>query len=215
MSIDLRLYLVTDPRAANLVEVVSRAVAGGATCVQVRDKEAAPADRAGLVRRLREVLPAHVAVIANDDLEAARWGDGLHVGVDDVLPSVARSHLGPGAVIGWSVNDPSQLDDAVELAACDYLAVSPVWATPTKADASAPLGLDGIRAVVERVDGTLPVIGIGGIDRSNAAQVVRAGAGGIAVVSAICSAEDPASAAAGLRRVVDDSLVQVAGRGGR
>ena len=206
MSVDLRLYLVTDPRTDDLVDVVSRAVAGGVTCVQVRDKQAAPGVLSGLVRTLRDALPAHVPVIANDDLEAARWCDGLHVGVDDLAPSRARDTLGAGALIGWSVNDLAQLDDETEMAACDYVAVSPVWATPTKADASAPLGLEGVRAVVAAVDGRLPVVGIGGIATANAAQVVGSGADGIAVVSAICAADDPAAAAAALRRAVDDAL---------
>lgn len=206
MSVDLRLYLVTDPRTDDLVHVVSHAVAGGVTCVQVRDKSAAPGVLRGLVRTLRDVLPAHVPVIANDDLEAARWCDGLHVGVDDISPSRARDTLGADALIGWSVNDLAQLDDDTEMAACDYVAVSPVWSTPTKSDASAPLGLEGVRAVVERVDGRLPVIGIGGIGSANAAQVVGSGADGIAVVSAICAADDPAAAAADLRRAIDDAL---------
>jgi thiamine-phosphate pyrophosphorylase len=213
VSADLRLYLVTDPRTDDLVGVVSRAVAGGVTCVQVRDKDATPGERAELVRRLRDALPAHVAVIANDDLGAARCGDGLHVGVDDVPPSVARDALGPDAVIGWSVNDLAQLDDGTELAACDYVAVSPVWATSSKTDASAPWGLDGVRAVAERLAGRLPLVGIGGIggiDAGTAARVVEAGADGVAVVSAICSAADPTAAAADLRRAVDGVLLTAA-----
>ncbi|MCL8251329.1 thiamine phosphate synthase [Aeromicrobium fastidiosum] len=215
MSVDLRVYLVTDPRTDDLLDVVSRAVAGGVTSVQVRHKDAAPDERIDLVRRLRDALPAHVAVIANDDLEAARWADGLHVGVDDVAPSTARAVLGPDAVIGWSVNDLAQLDDDVEMSASDYVAVSPVWATATKPDASEPLGLDGVRAVVERAGGRVPVVGIGGIDSTTAGLVVEAGASGVAVVSAICAAADPTSAAADLRRAVDGALRAAVERAGR
>ncbi|MFC5678231.1 thiamine phosphate synthase [Aeromicrobium endophyticum] len=206
MTADLRLYLVTDPGTDGLDDVVAAAVAGGVTCVQVRDKHAttqALADRAGALRTL---LPPGVAVIVDDDVEAARSADGLHVGADDVAPSVARAALGPGAVIGWSINHLDQLGDDTQLAACDYVAVSPVWATATKPDASAPFGLPGVRAVADRLAGRLPLVAIGGIDRDRAADVIRAGAGGVAVVSAICAAPDPRAAAEHLRRVVDAAL---------
>ncbi|MFI5427995.1 thiamine phosphate synthase [Aeromicrobium sp. UC242_57] len=206
MSIDLRLYLVTDPSCDDLGSVVTAAVAGGATCVQVRDKSGTSADRLAAVAALRAALPASVAVLANDDVAAARAGDGLHVGVGDTDPVTARAALGEDAVIGWSVNDLRQLDDAVQLAACDYVAASPVWATPTKTDTTAPFGLDGVRELAKRLGGRLPLIAIGGIDAANARDVIAAGANGVAVVSAICAADDPAGAAASLRLAVDDAL---------
>lgn len=202
MNADVRVYLVTDPSYDDLDSIVVAAVAGGATCVQVRDKRPG-ADRVGSVRRLRTMLPDGVAVIANDDVAAAREGHGLHVGLNDIDPRSARALLGPEAVIGWSINDLSQLDDTAQLAACDYVAASPVWATPTKTDTGAPFGLDGVRRIAERLDGRLPLIAIGGIHRGNAAQVIEAGADGVAVVSAICGADDPHAAAAELRAVVD------------
>jgi thiamine-phosphate pyrophosphorylase len=207
VSPDLRVYLVTDPRHDDLAGIVSEAVAGGVTCVQVRDKDASSTVRGQLVRALRDALPAGITVVVNDDLESARWCDGLHVGVEDVSPSAARHALGPDAVVGWSINDLAQLDDDAELAACSYVAVSPVWATPTKPDASTPFGLSGVRAVAERVAGRLPVAAIGGIDATNAADVVMAGADGVAVVSAVCGAADPRAAAGRLRASVDAALM--------
>jgi thiamine-phosphate pyrophosphorylase len=206
VNADLRLYLVTDPCTESLHDVVVEAVSGGATCVQVRDKHATTQALATQARALRAALPAHVAVIVNDDVEAARSVDGVHVGVDDVTPSRARATLGPDAVVGWSINDLDQLDDTTEMAACDYVAVSPVWATGTKPDATEPLGLPGVRAAADRLAGRLPLVAIGGIDHVRAAAVVRAGAGGVAVVSAICAAPDPRGAAERLRRSVDAAL---------
>lgn len=205
--VDLRVYLVTDPAHEDLERVVAEAVAGGVTCVQVRDKSATSADRTALTASLRALLPRDTLVLANDDLDAARAGDGLHVGVDDVSPSAARAALGATAVIGWSINDLDQLDDHTQLAACDYLAVSPVWDTATKPDTSLAWGVDGIREVRRRA-GRVPIVAIGGIDAGNAAEVVEAGADGIAVVSAICGADDPRAAAHALRDIVDRSLEQ-------
>lgn len=202
MSADLRVYLVTDPAYDDLESIVAAAVSGGVTCVQVRDKRP-DADRVASVRRLRTVLPDDVVLIVNDDVAAAREGHGLHVGLDDVDPCSARALLGPEAVIGWSINHLSQLDDLAQLGACDYVAASPVWSTPTKTDTGVPFGLDGVRRLAERLDGRLPLVAIGGIDHSNAAEVIEAGADGVAVVSAICGADDPRAAAEELRAVVD------------
>lgn len=210
MNVDLRLYLVTDPGAERLEDVVAAAVRGGVTCVQVRDKQATTRALTDQARALRAALPAHVAVIVDDDVEAARAVDGVHVGADDVPPSVARVALGTGAVIGWSINHPDQLGDETQMAACDYVAVSPVWATATKPDATEPFGLAGVRALADLLARRLPLVAIGGIDLDRAADVVRAGADGVAVVSAICAAPDPRAAAEQLRRVVDTALAGTA-----
>lgn len=206
MIFDPRLYLVTDPAYDELADLVAAAVAGGVTCVQVRDKLADSTMRTTFVRTLRQRLPRSVAVLSNDDVDAARAGDGLHVGVDDLAPSRARSLLGPDAIIGWSINAAGQLDDAAELAACDYVAVSPVWSTPTKTDTGAPFGIEGTRTLAARLGGRMPLVAIGGIHAGNAGEVIAAGADGIALVSAICAAADPGAAAARLRMIVDDGL---------
>lgn len=210
--VDLRLYLVTDPAFDDLEGIVRSAVEGGVTCVQVRDKAATSAARTDLVVSLRAALPPDVVVLANDDIVAARSGDGLHVGVDDISPLEARAELGDEAVIGWSINTLEQLDDAPQLLACDYVAVSPVWDTPTKPDASAAWGLSGLREVRRRCAGRVPVVAIGGIHADNAADVVRAGADGIAVVTAIGGARDPRAAARELRGIVDHARQQQGAR---
>lgn len=206
--VDLRLYLVTDPVFDDLERIVWSAVEGGVTCVQVRDKTASSAGRTALVSSLRAILPRDTVVLANDDVDAARVGDGLHVGADDISPREARAELGAEAVIGWSINTLAQLDDDLQMSACDYVAVSPVWDTPTKPDASAAWGLPGVREVRRRCASRLPVVAIGGIHAENAADVVRAGADGIAVVTAIGSAPDPRAAAHELRGIIDHVLAQ-------
>jgi thiamine-phosphate pyrophosphorylase len=206
MSLDLRVYLVTDPSCAGLPALVSAAISGGVTCVQVRDKQAPPADRARVVRQIAAAADARVPVIVDDDVEAARAVAGVHLGAHDVAPVVARAALGPDAIIGWSIGELGQLEDDEQLSACDYVAASPVWSTPTKPDAGPPLGLAGVRALSGRLQGRLPLVAIGGIDAGNAGGVIAAGADGVAVVSAICMAEDPSVAARELRAAVDRAL---------
>jgi thiamine-phosphate pyrophosphorylase len=206
MRIDVRVYLVTDPACPNLAQLADLAVGAGATCVQLRDKQATSEGRAGCLDRIRRAVGARVPVLVDDDLDCARAACGLHVGRDDVRPAVARAVLGPGAIIGWSVGDPAQLADDEQLAACDYLAASPVWTSPTKIDADRPLGLAGVRVLAERLGGRLPLVAIGGIDSANAGAVIAAGADGVAVVRAICGAADPAAATCELRATVDRAL---------
>lgn len=207
MTFDPRLYLVTGPvRPDTTLEgVVAAALAGGVTAVQLRDKTS---DRLELERRTRTLALVTerlgVPLLINDDVEVAGLADGAHVGVDDARPESARTTLGVRAVIGWSINELAQLDDADALAACDYIAVSPVWATPSKPEATRPLGLEGIRAIRART--SMPLIAIGGINAANAAEIIAAGADGVAVMSAVCLAEDPETAARELRAIVDDAL---------
>ena len=207
-QVDVRLYLVTDPGFPDVARVALAGVAGGVTCVQVRDKDD-PDRLCATSLALRRVLPTHIPVVANDDLEVAGLVDGIHVGVDDIPPARARRLLGEHAVVGWSVNRIDQLDDRTALEACDYLAVSPVWPTPTKTDTTTPFGLEGVRALAERlreIGWQRGLVGIGGISEATAASVVEAGASGVAVVSAVGAAADPTLAARGLRAEVDRAL---------
>jgi thiamine-phosphate pyrophosphorylase len=198
----LRVYVVT---AGGLVsgrthqQVGAAAIEGGATAVQLRAPELA--DRAtlpvaaDLADRCRA---AGVLFVVNDRLEVAMeaGADGVHLGQGD-RPGEARRRLGSHRVLGVSVEDPEQAA-AAEGFGADYLAVT-VWSTRTKPEAR-PLGLDGLRGVLEATG--LPVVGIGGIDPSNARSVLDAGAAGVAVVSAVAGAEDPAVATRALVREV-------------
>jgi thiamine-phosphate pyrophosphorylase len=202
---DWTLYLVTDRRLAaprSLEDVVAAAVRGGVTVVQLREKECATAEFVELGRRLKATLaPLGVPLIVNDrvDVALAVGADGVHVGQSDMDPREARAALGPTAIVGLSVETMEQAARSESLDV-DYLGISPVFATPTKTDTGPAWGLDGLarlRAVSRHV-----LVAIGGIDAGNAAAVRRAGADGVAVVSAICAAGDPEAAARAIRRAM-------------
>lgn len=200
---DLSLMLVTDAAGA-FVETVLAAVEGGVTIVQLRDKEADDATLTEAARALKHRLaPLGVPLIVNDRVAVARaaGADGVHLGQSDGDPAIAREILGPEPLIGLSVTAPDQTD-TVDPAVVDYVGLGPVFPTATKPDAAAPLGLDGFRTTRGSID--LPVIAIGGIDAANANSVIRAGADGLAVVSAICGAPDPRAAALALRQAIRD-----------
>jgi thiamine-phosphate pyrophosphorylase len=202
----LDLCLVTDRAlcaARGLERTVADAVAGGATMVQLRDDETAAPELIELARRLRGILaPAGVPLIVNNrlDVTLAAGAGGLHVGQADAPPAEVRARLGPEPILGLSITDPAQLA-AVDPTLVDYLGVGPIFATSTKPEAAPAMGLSGL--VATRAGAALPIVAIGGVDATNAAAVIRAGADGVAVVSAICAADDPLAAAASLLRAVE------------
>ena len=203
----LRLYLVTDQTCAGgrtLPDVVAAAVQGGVTCVQLREKQLNTRDFFAQAFALRELLAPHgVPLVINDriDVALACGAQGVHLGQSDMPVLQARRLLPPEVFIGWSVET---IDDVVRSASLpvDYLGVSPIHITPTKADTQAPWGLEGLRKV--RSLTSLPLVAIGGVHIGNARQVLLAGADGLAVVSALCAAPDPRAAAAELRKLCDE-----------
>jgi thiamine-phosphate pyrophosphorylase len=201
----LDLYLVTDRAmcaALGIERVVAEAVAGGVTMVQLRDDATSTPDLVDLARRLVALLaPLAVPLVVNNrlDVALAAGAHGLHVGQSDTPPEEARRCLGPGPILGLSITDPAQIA-AVDPRAVDYLGVGPIFATATKADAAPAMGLAGLTTA--RAATPLPIVAIGGIDEANAAAVVRAGADGLAVVSALCAARDPRAAALRLGRTI-------------
>lgn len=205
-KIDLSLYLVTDRRmlrGLELIELVRKAAAGGVTIVQLREKDCSSREFYELALALKKNMPSDIPLIINDrvDIALATRADGVHLGQTDLPVTVARELLGPEAIIGLSVETPDQLEEAKSLPV-DYLAISPVFPTPTKTDFSSPAwGLDGLRRA--RLSTSLPLVAIGGINETNAGEVIRAGADGVAVVSAICASPDPEQAARNLRREIE------------
>jgi thiamine-phosphate diphosphorylase len=180
-------------------EVALAAIAGGADAVQLRAPELSDRELLPLALELaRACREAGVLFVVNDRIDVARLSGagGAHVGQGDD-PHAARHRLGPGLVLGISVGSVVEAR-AAQAAGADYLGVT-VFASPTKPQA-VPLGLDGLRTVVEAT--SVPVVGIGGIDASNAAQVLAAGASGVAVVSAVGAAPDPVAATRELVEVV-------------
>ena len=198
------LYVIIDPaacRGRNPAEVAEAALEGGASIVQWRDK----------VRDKGEQLPDALAVhqacrardalfIVNDhaDLALAIGGDGVHVGQKDLPVAVVRRILPAEFVVGASTNNPQEAAVA-EAAGASYIAVGDIFGTATKQSTrpASPAALAAVKAAVK-----LPVIGIGGITAANAAAVIEAGASGVAVISAVCGADDPRAAAADLVRAI-------------
>ncbi len=205
-SPDLSLVLVTDRMLAagrTLEDLVRAAVRGGATAVQLREKDCSTREFLEIGKSVRDACRSlRVLFIVNDraDLALLLDADGIHIGQDDLSPQDARRLLGPDAVIGLSVETLDQALEA-EMRDVDYLGISPVFATPTKTDARGEWGLRGLRELRRRTRRAL--VAIGGIKAENAGAVIEAGADGIAVVSAICAAADPERAARDLREAVD------------
>jgi len=205
------LYLVTDrglSQGRPLEEVILQAVQGGVSIVQLREKEASTRFFIEEAQRVKQLLaPFHVPLIINDrvDVALAVEADGVHIGQNDMPYPLARRLLGPRAIIGLSVETMDQVLEA-EAYDVDYLGVSPIFPTPTKTDTLGAWGLEGL-AEVRRVS-RHRLVAIGGLNASNAAEVIRAGADGIAVVSAICAAPDPRRAAEDLARVIRAALAE-------
>ena len=203
--IDYSLYLVTDrglARGRAMLDIVRAAVQGGVTCVQLREKSCATREFIEEALAVKEYLRSRgVPLIINDrvDVALAVGADGVHLGQKDMPLAAARAIVTDTMLIGISAES---LADAVaaQQGGADYLGVSPIFATPTKTDAAAPLGLAGLQAIRRAV--TIPLVGIGGLNRQNAAAVVRCGADGVAVVSAIVAAEDPEQAARELLQAI-------------
>ena len=173
-------------------------MAGGVTMVQLRDDTTPTGELIALARVLMDQLAPHrVPLIVNNrlDVALASGAAGLHVGQTDLAPAAARAALGPAALLGLSITATAQMA-AVDPALVDYLGVGPIFATATKLDAAPAMGLAGLAAC--RAAGALPIVAIGGIDATNATAVMRAGADGVAVVSAVCAATSPRVAAAAL-----------------
>lgn len=211
-SFDLSLYLVTDRSLSlgrSLESVVFDAAEGGVTMVQLREKDCSTLEFYQQAMLLKECLrPYHIPLIINDRLDIALACDaeGLHIGQSDIPYDIARKLLGRDKIIGLSVECLQDAVDANELDV-DYIGISPVFGTPTKTDTSPALGLEGIREIVKI--SRYPAVGIGGINQTNAADIIEAGADGISVVSAIMSASDPKQAAFQLMSIIQKSKINI------
>ena len=201
----LKLYLVTDRELSlgrSLEEVVSEAVAGGVTIVQLREKDASTGEFVELAFRLKNILrPYNVPLIINDrvDVALAVDAEGLHIGQSDMPYEIARKLLGRDKIIGLSVENMDDLLKANELDV-DYVGISPVYGTQTKTDTAEPFGLEGLRRAVEL--SVHPTVAIGGMNASTIGDVMAVGTDGVAIVSAICSAVSPRLAAKELSGII-------------
>lgn len=204
-NFDLSLYLVTDRPFAgeNDIEwIVEQAVMGGATIVQLREKNCSTAKFIEIAKQLKEKLSAHkIPLIINDRIDVALAVDaeGVHIGQSDMPYELARKLLGPDKIIGLSVENMQDVIDANNLDV-DYIGISPVFATPTKTDTSMPFGLDGTQKAVALSKHR--TVAIGGMNKTTIGDVVRCGVEGVAVVSAIVSATSPREAAKELSNII-------------
>jgi thiamine-phosphate pyrophosphorylase len=177
------------------LETARGAVEGGATVVQWRLKDVPRVDVVERGRATRSLCARHgVTFVVNDDVEAALMlgADGVHLGREDEGAETAKAH---GLLLGLSASSVGEARAAAGLA--DYIGAGPVWATPSKPDADAPIGLEGLREICCAV--SVPVVAIGGIDESNAGECIKAGAAGVAVIRT-------AGEAAKLRAAIDAAL---------
>jgi len=205
MPINMDLYLVTDrdlSKGRSLEWVVEKAAKGGVTVVQLREKNIETKEFIEEAKRIQKILePYKIPLIINDrvDVAMAIGADGVHLGQNDMPYTMARKILGDKAIIGLSVESIEQAEEANQFDV-DYIAISPVFTTPTKEELTQELGISGVQKITGLTKH--PSVGIGSIKPHNAESIIKAGADGIAVVSAICSAENPEEAASELKTTV-------------
>jgi thiamine-phosphate pyrophosphorylase len=207
-TFDLSLYLVLDPdlcAAQGMVETARAAIEGGVTMVQLRDKTGGTESMVETGLALKEALRETGALlIVNDDIEAAcRIGaDGLHIGQDDGDPALARQRIGTEMILGVSV-ETVEAARRLDAGIVDYAGVGPVFATATKPDHKQPVGLDGLADLVAA--SPVPSVAIGGLKGAHVEAVLKTGADGLAVVSAICGTPDPREAARALAVLIAEA----------
>jgi thiamine-phosphate pyrophosphorylase len=203
---DYGLYVVTDEalsKGLTHLQIAERAVRGGATVIQLRDKSLGGRELLAMALKIKKITKKVGALfIVNDrlDVALASGADGVHLGQDDLPLKDALRLVPKGYIIGITVHDVAEALVA-QKGGASYLGLSPIFQTGSKDDAGAACGLQMIKDVKKRV--SIPVVGIGGINASNAREVLEAGADGIAVISAVVGQPDVEKAARGLKDQVD------------
>ncbi|MBP0725676.1 thiamine phosphate synthase [Bacillus sp. RG28] len=205
-SIDYKLYLVTDRNVLgnrDLIQSVEEAIQGGATVVQLREKNCSSLDFYNLAIKLKKVTSKYgVPLIINDrlDIALAVKADGLHIGQEDLPLTVVKTIVGDDMIIGVSANT---LEEALlaEKQGADYVGIGAVYPTDTKLDADY-LTLDDLRSIRKAI--SIPIVGIGGINEKNAVEVMGTNIEGVAIVSAILGKQDVKQAAQELLRKINN-----------
>ncbi|MGD9107925.1 MAG: thiamine phosphate synthase [Gammaproteobacteria bacterium] len=197
---NIKFYLIIGSENCthhSLFDIVAMAVNNGVDVIQLREKNASTEKIVQIGNTIQPFLKIHnVPLIINDDIEAAKIldADGVHVGQHDAAYKTARKFLGPNKIIGLSIENAKQIDALKQYHDLDYIGVGPVFSTNTKKDAAQPLGITGLKGICQTVN--IPTFAIGGIDLHNINDVMQTGVQGAAIVSAICSAENPAEVCA-------------------
>ncbi len=204
-----RLHVLTDAALQDRFgheELARLALAGGADTIQFREKRASTREQVRVARALGEACRrAGAALIVNDRVDVALAADasGVHLGRADFPIALARRLLGPDRIIGGSASSLAEAQEAMR-AGADYVGLGAIFPTKSKADASAPLGLAALRAAAGALE--IPVIAIGGIGADQVAEVMAAGAHGVAVIQAVALAADPQAATSALMEAIQAAL---------
>ncbi|MEL7596798.1 MAG: thiamine phosphate synthase [Clostridiaceae bacterium] len=193
MNIDYSLYLITDRDIIKdrcLKECVEEAIKGGVTIVQIREKDASTREFYNIAREVKEVTDKYnIPLIINDRLDIALAVDaaGVHLGQSDMSIEVARKILGEEKTIGISAGNLEEALEA-EKSGADYLGIGAIFYTGTKKDIDEPIGLEGLKEIINKIK--IPSVAIGGINKDNTEDVIKTGVNGISVISAILGYED-------------------------
>lgn len=209
--VNLALYGILDPERTggrDLATLADAAVRGGITLLQLRDKRSGTREFVAHARAVKAALNRRIPLLINDrvDVALACGADGVHIGNDDMMPADARRLLGPNAIIGITLKKSADLA-GLDRNMVDYGCIGGVFATASKDNPDPPVGLDGLAYLRREASHSgLPVGAIAGIDESNTAAVIAAGADGVAIISALFMVEDVTAAATRLRAIVDQAL---------
>ncbi|MCG6878909.1 MAG: thiamine phosphate synthase [Deltaproteobacteria bacterium] len=201
-----RLHVLTDTVLQSRfshIELTKQAISGGADTIQFRQKSGATKELIEIATEMKRVCSEMGATfIVNDriDVAIAARADGIHLGQDDFPIGLARKLLGNDAIIGGSAGTPEEIETCVQ-EGVDYVGFGPIYATGSKDDAGPATGIDFLKQIVQTTP--VPMIAIGGIDQTNAAQVMAAGAHGIAVISCVCCRDNPANATKELHGILN------------
>lgn len=216
MTVDLRLYALIDPNRANgrdLASLTGLVADGGATLIQLRDKTGSTRQLIEEARAMGDTLAGtKIPLLINDrvDVALAAEADGVHIGWDDISAADARLLLGRTAIIGLSIKTLQQAQDA-PLQHLDYVCIGGVYETMSKDNPEPPIGAEGLRTIAAAIRKRAPLMPVGaiaGIDESNAAATIAAGADGVAIISALSMTDDPKAAARNMRAVIDTALAR-------
>jgi thiamine-phosphate pyrophosphorylase len=216
MRLDLRLNAIVDPERAGghqLGDLAAGCVRGGATLVQLRAKRSETRALIGEARVIKRALARFaVPFVVNDrvDVAMAAGADGVHLGQDDMAVEDARRLLGSNAIIGLSIKSVEEAE-AARLDLVDYVGSGGVYATSSKQQKNAPIGPAGLARIITAIHRRapdLPICGIAGINAGNVAEVIAAGADGVAVISALSLVPSPETAARQLREIIDAALAK-------
>lgn len=205
MKVDYSLYLVTDRsflKGRKLTDLVEDAIKGGVTLVQVREKDISTREFCKIALEVKAVTDKYkVPLIINDriDIVQAIDADGVHLGQDDMPLKVARKILGSEKIIGISAGNVEEAKEA-ERDGADYVGIGAIFFTGSKKDIDTPIGIEGLQEIVDSI--SIPSVAIGGVNKSNAAEIMKTGTNGLSVISAILNNEDIRAAAEELKRSI-------------